>query len=137
MSTVDATRSTSVTTIANYTTGLAAGLGAWIFWSPILTTETIWILLLNNLVIGVAIAAVASVNALLASEGRGRNLVLSVVLVVLGLWTVAAPFVLGVSTLVLFWSNLIAGGLVAVFAVVGLVATVRTEDAATARSTSA
>ncbi|MFC4436735.1 MULTISPECIES: SPW repeat domain-containing protein [Natrialbaceae] len=99
--------------------GLAAVLGTWIFWSGVFFTGSGWIIL-NNVLVGAAIATLAAYTAAQPSGGRLPALAAPLPLVPLGLWTVAAPFVFGTPVDVLFWSNVVAGGLVTILAAAGV-----------------
>ncbi|WP_049921074.1 SPW repeat domain-containing protein [Halopiger djelfimassiliensis] len=101
--------------MAQRTAGLAAGLGAWVLLSGVLFTGAGWIIV-NNALVGAAIAAGAASVAAVPSGGPLPSIAAPLVVLLLGLWTVAAPFVLGVTNQPLFWSNVVAGILVAVLA---------------------
>lgn len=95
--------------------GFAAVLGTWIFWSGVFFTGAGWIIL-NNVLIGAAIAVLAAYTAARPSGGRLPPLAVPLLIVPLGLWTVAAPFVFGIPMDILFWSNVIMGALVTLLA---------------------
>ena len=95
--------------------GLAAAIGAWILWSGVVLTGTGFITV-NNAVIGAAIAIFASYAAGWPDGGRLPSVVAPLLVVLLGLWVAAAPFVLEVTLDRLLWSNVIAGVLVALLA---------------------
>lgn len=97
------------------TAGLAAAIGAWILWSGIILTGTgaiIW----NNVLAGAAIATLASYAAAWPGGRRLPAFAVPAIVCLLGLWVVAAPFVLGAVDRLL-WSNVVSGLLVAVLAV--------------------
>ncbi|AGB36621.1 SPW repeat domain-containing protein [Natronococcus occultus] len=96
--------------------GLAAVVGAWIFWSGVFLTGFGWIVT-NNVLVGAVIATLAAYTAARPTGGRLPSLAGPLVIAILGVWTVAAPFFFGIETGVLFWSNIVAGALVAVLAV--------------------
>lgn len=95
--------------------GLTAVLGTWIFWSPILFTG-FGLVVLTNVLAGAAIATLASFNVYRPSTGKPPHVAISLLVVLLGLWTVATPFVLEVAEPVLFWSNVVVGALVVIVA---------------------
>ena len=99
--------------------GLAAVLGTWIFWSGVFFSGFGWIVT-NNVFVGAAIATLAAYTAARPAGGRLPPLAAPLLIVPLGLWTVAAPFVLGIPMDILFWSNVLAGGLVTILAAVSV-----------------
>lgn len=117
--------------------GLAAVLGTWIFWSGVFLTGTGYIIL-NNVLIGAAIATLAAYTAAFPDGGRLPPLAAPLIIVPLGLWTIAAPFVFGTSRTfgtsieVLFWSNIIVGALVTVLAAASVYGSWRLGRATTA-----
>lgn len=100
--------------------GLAAAIGAWILWSGVVLTGTGSIVSTNALV-GALIALFAAYAAGWPDGGRLPGIVAPVIVVLLGLWVVAAPFVLGVDVDRMLWSNVISGVLVALLAVGNIV----------------
>lgn len=99
--------------------GLAAVLGTWIFWSGVFVTGFGWIVT-NNVLVGAVAAVFAAYTAARPSGGRLPAPVAPLIVLVAGVWTVAAPFVFGVEAGILFWSNVVAGALVAVLAAASL-----------------
>lgn len=95
--------------------GIVAALGFWIFWSPVLVTEVGWTITVT-VVLGAAIAISATYNVYRVGGGRGPSLAVSVLIVLFGVAVLAIPFVpqLPVTVPLLFWSNVVAGALVAV-----------------------
>ncbi|MDG5817689.1 SPW repeat protein [Natronococcus sp. A-GB7] len=117
MSTVSERQSTRTTRLPPVPrlAGLAAVLGTWIFWSGVFVTGFGWIVT-NNVLVGAVAAAFAAYTAARPSGGRLPGPVAPLIVLVAGAWTVAAPFVFGIETGILFWSNVVAGALVAVLA---------------------
>ncbi|WP_209438395.1 SPW repeat protein [Natronococcus sp. JC468] len=99
--------------------GLAAVLGTWIFWSGVFFTGFGWIVT-NNVLVGAVIATLAAYTAARPTGGRLPSLAGPVVIAILGVWTIAAPFFFGVPRDILFWSNVVAGALVVVLALVSV-----------------
>lgn len=97
------------------TAGLAAALGVWILWSGVVLTGS-GPIILNNFLAGAAIAAFAAYAAAWPDGWKLPALLAPLIVVLLGLWVLAAPFVLEVAADRLVWSNVIAGALVAIFA---------------------
>ncbi|MDQ2052485.1 SPW repeat protein [Natronolimnohabitans sp. A-GB9] len=96
------------------TAGLAAVIGAWVLWSGVILTGT-GAIVLNNVVVGAAIAAIAAYAAAWPDGGRLPAIAAPLVAALLGLWIVAAPFVFEVGERLL-WSNVISGILVVILA---------------------
>lgn len=101
--------------MATRTAGLAAGLGAVIFFSGIFFTGTGYVVP-NNVVAGALIAIAASYAAAVPDGGRLPAFLAPVVVVVVGLWVVASPFVFDVSG-PLLWSSVGLGAIVAILGV--------------------
>ncbi|QFU83669.1 SPW repeat domain-containing protein [Natronorubrum aibiense] len=97
------------------TAAFAAALGAWILWSGVILTGT-GLIIANNFVVGGLIAFFAAYTAGWPNGGRLPAIVAPALVVVFGLWTVAAPFVLGVTIDRVLWSNVISGVLVVLLA---------------------
>ncbi|WP_121744640.1 SPW repeat domain-containing protein [Natronorubrum halophilum] len=97
------------------TAGLAAGLGAWILWSAIILTGS-GPIIINNVIAGAAIGAFAAYTAGWPDGGALPSIAAPLIVVLLGLWVIAAPFVLEVPADRLFWSNVISGLLVVALA---------------------
>ena len=96
--------------------GLAAALGAWILWSGVILTGHGWIVF-NNFLAGAAIAVFAAYAAAVPDGGRLPGFAAPILAALVGLWVVAAPFVLEVTLDRILWSNVISGVLVALLAV--------------------
>lgn len=110
------TRGTDVSSpIPVRTAGLAAALGVWILWSGVVLTGS-GPIILHNFLVGAAVAAFAAYAAAWPDGGKLPGLFAPLLVVLLGLWVVAASFVLEVAAVRLFWSNVIAGLLVAILA---------------------
>ncbi|TYL40229.1 hypothetical protein CV102_01210 [Natronococcus pandeyae] len=105
--------------------GLAAVLGTWIFWSGVFFTGFGWIVT-NNVIVGAVIATLAAYTAARPAGGRLPPLAAPLLIVPLGLWTAAAPFVFEQTMAfppsidLLFWSNIVAGALVALLGAVSV-----------------
>jgi hypothetical protein len=99
--------------------GLAAVLGTWIFWSSIIFTG-FGLVILNNVLVGAAIATLAAYAAAYPAGGWLPPLAAPLLIVPLGLWTVVAPFVFAIPVDLLFWSNVVSGALVAALAAVSV-----------------
>ncbi|WP_254767251.1 SPW repeat domain-containing protein [Salinilacihabitans rarus] len=98
--------------------GLAAGIGAIVLASTAVFTITGG-MGLHNVLVGSVIATVASVLAFRTDQGS-PSIALAAVLVVVGLWTAASPFVFGITRELVLWLNGAAGGLVALLAVASI-----------------
>lgn len=118
------TRTDDRSPLPERTAGLAAGLGAWILWSGVILTGSGWIVI-NNVISGAAIAVFASYAAAVPGGGRLPSVAAPLLTALVGLWVVAAPFVLWVTLDRIFWSNVIAGVLVVLLAIGSVVGAVR------------
>lgn len=96
--------------------GLAAAIGAVVMVSTAVFT-IVGRMGQHNVVVGAAIAAVASALALKIDQGS-PSIVLAAVLAVLGAWTAASPFVFDVGRNLVVWLNAAGGGLVALLSAV-------------------
>ncbi|HLD21871.1 MAG TPA: SPW repeat protein [Patescibacteria group bacterium] len=103
--------------------GIDAVLGVWLILSPFLLTyysitNAAW----NDIIFGVAVAIFASMRT--RKEGY-RITWPSWVNVVIGLWLIISPFVLGYSLLsnVALWNNIIVGILVVILATSSAIST--------------
>lgn len=96
------------------TAGLAAGLGAIILAAGVIFTGR-GLILVTNVLAGTGIAIAGSYTAATPGGGRLPILLAPVVLLVLGLWILVSPVVLG-ATGVLFWAYVVGGTLVALLA---------------------
>ncbi|RQG95919.1 SPW repeat protein [Natrarchaeobius chitinivorans] len=119
--------------MAQRTAGLAAGFGFLILISGVFFTG-FGLIIVNNVVVGAVLAASAAYAAAVPSGGRLPGIVPPAVVVLFGLWTIAAPFVLGVEG-ILIWSNVVLGVLVTILAVASVYGS-RRESAATGTGTS-
>jgi len=106
------TRNTINTETMKWVSGIISLVGLWIAISPFVyeaTAASLW----NNVVVGLAIFLLAGfnyyrmTNDLLASLGVGSLVVL------LRLWSIVAPFLLGMVDTGLVWSTIISGVVVA------------------------
>ena len=124
-------RTTDRSPLPDRLVGLAAGIGAWILWSGVILTGT-GLIVANNALVGAAIAFFAAYAAGWPDGGRLPSIAAPALVVLLGLWVAAAPFVLEVSIDRLLWSNVIAGVLVALLAAGSIVGGRRSTGSATA-----
>lgn len=129
MSDVRPTDDSSATPVR--TIGLAAAIGAWILWSGIVLTGTgaiIW----NNVLVGAGIAFFGSYAAAWPDGRRLSPVVAPAIVALLGVWILAAPFVLEVAADRLVWSNIVSGALVAILAGSSVYGSRRLEQSETA-----
>lgn len=94
---------------------IVALIGLWIAASPFVydTTEmATW----NNVLVGLAIAVIAGYNFYRMSDNRIASPGSASLVALLGLWTIAAPFIIEVNSDTLGWSNVVAGAVVAIVA---------------------
>lgn len=89
-------------------------LGIWVAISPFVLAATrlpsaTW----DAVVVGLAVALIALTRTLENHAVGGIN-------VLLGLWLIASPFVLGVAAASFFWSLIICGALIAIAALVAV-----------------
>lgn len=118
-----ATEATGASVLVERAAGLAAGIGAVVLASTAAFTIT-GLMGIHNVLVGAAIATVASVLALRTSQGS-PSVALAAALAGLGLWTAAAPFAFGIARDLVLWFNAAAGGLVALLAVASAVGILR------------
>lgn len=98
-----------------WVSGFVALVGVWIAASPVLYAESavgFW----NNLFVGAAIAIVAGSGFLLVWRPNATAVAAAVLVATLGCWIAVAPLVVGFEDPGLVWSNVGAGGLVALVA---------------------
>lgn len=94
---------------------IVALVGLWIAASPFVysTTEmATW----NNVLVGLAIAVIAGYNFYRMSDNRVGSPGSASLVALLGLWTIAAPFIIEIQSETLGWSNVVAGAVVAIVA---------------------
>lgn len=101
-------------------------LGAWLVAAPFVFDVTLTVALWNHIVVGGAIALLSGFDAATAGTGGTDTGRTAAYVSLLGLWTVASPFLLGFPDPVGFWNNLVVGAFVA--AVAGHVAYVARSD---------
>jgi hypothetical protein len=87
-------------------------LGIWVIISPFVVQfarlpAAMW----NNVIVGIVIAVLAIIRT-----SAPRQTGWSWVNVILGIWMIISPFVLGVMTTALFWNNIILGIVIALIA---------------------
>ena len=96
---------------SEWISGISALFGAWVFLSAVvfrMAGAQFW----NTLVVGGAIAALAGFSASHARKTGSGNRWSSGLAALLGLWTVASPFVYGAVTAA-WWSSVVSGSVVA------------------------
>lgn len=98
-----------------WVSGFVALVGAWIAVSPVLYAPS-EVALWNNVLVGVAIAIVASAGFLLVWDRDVTNVAAASLVALLGIWTILAPLVVGFQEPGLAWSNVGAGAVVALVA---------------------
>lgn len=99
--------------VLKWLSGIVALVGLWIAASPFLyeaTQVATW----NNLAVGAAIFVLAGYNFYRMMEGDRANVGGSSLVVLLGLWSIVAPFLLAFGTDTLAWSTLASGVAVAI-----------------------
>lgn len=96
--------------LAERAVGLAAAISAFVMASAAVFTIT-GLMGIHNVLLGATMAVLASVHALRISQDK-PIIVLAGVLALLGAWTIAAPFVLGVSRALVIQINAAAGILI-------------------------
>ncbi|UHQ95011.1 hypothetical protein [Haloterrigena alkaliphila] len=102
--------------LAERTVGLAAAISAFVMVSTAVFTITHW-MGIHNVLLGATMAVLASVHALRISQDK-PIIALAGVLALLGAWTTAAPFVLGVSRPLVIQINVAAGILIMILSLV-------------------
>jgi hypothetical protein len=90
-------------------------LGAWVIISPfVLGFRNLPNAMWNNAIIGALVLLLALTSGPGSRVGSPLN-------VLLGLWLVVSPFVLGFAAAVPFWNNIILGAIIAIVAIAGRV----------------
>jgi hypothetical protein len=88
-------------------------LGIWVIISPfILQFARLPAVMWNNVVIGVVVALLALIRSSLPRQSGW-----SLANVILGIWMIISPFVLGVMTTTVLWNNIVLGIVIALVAV--------------------
>ncbi|HEU0051454.1 MAG TPA: SPW repeat protein [Patescibacteria group bacterium] len=107
--------------------GIDVVAGLWVFLSPfILGFSSITGALWNNLIVGAAIIIFSATNA--AGSGYKRAWP-SWINVVLGIWLILSPFIIGFATLNRpLWNNIILGAVVVVLALISGASTPSSAD---------
>lgn len=98
-----------------WVSGFVALVGIWIALSPVLYAPNV-LAVWNNLIVGGAIAVVAGAGFMLVWQRDVVDVAAAAFVAILGLWTVAAPLFVPFGAPGLLWSNVGAGGLVALVA---------------------
>lgn len=103
-----------MSSIKTWFAALNAVLGLWLLAVPFafrVSESVTW----NALTVGTLLVVLGGYNAYRGARGRGVNATVAAVNTLLGLWIVAAPFVLGAGPTVA-WNDVVVGGFVALFA---------------------
>lgn len=98
-----------------WVSGIVSLIGLWILASPFLF-ETSNFSLWNNVVVGAAIFMIAGYTFYQLSNGMYASVGVLSLVVLLGLWTIAAPYVVDFNTGAIELSNIAAGSAVAILA---------------------
>lgn len=96
-----------------WVSGIVSLIGLWIAASPFVydtTTMATW----NNVAVGLAIFLVAGFTYYQLAGGAFAAVGALSLVVLLGLWTVAAPYLMDFESNALLFSNVVAGGAVAI-----------------------
>ncbi|MFC6767360.1 SPW repeat domain-containing protein [Natrinema soli] len=109
------------------TAGLTAVLGAFIMASAVVFTIT-GNMGLHNVLVGAVTAFVASVHAYRNGESRTQTIAFAAILVLLGIWIAASPFVFGIDRELVIGINSLGGAIIAILSLVGVYGSVRTSD---------
>lgn len=92
--------------------GIASLIGLWIVASPFVfesTTTAMW----NNVIVGAAIFLLAGYNYYRMTNDLYAHAAVSSLVALLGIWALAAPFLLEMGSDALLWSTAISGIVVA------------------------
>ena len=99
---------------AKTASGINIAAGIWTILSPyILGFAAITAALTNNIIVGIIIGVLALIRVYTPESSGG----LSWINLLLGIWLIASPFILGITSLAVIWNNIILGVIVAVMAV--------------------
>ena len=99
-----------------WVSALVALLGLWMVVEPFLfemTAANFW----NDIIIGLALIALGAYNYYRRADERLGSVAVGVFVALLGLWLIAAPFILGIdagvseATGATFWNDIVAGAL--------------------------
>ncbi|WP_247001050.1 SPW repeat domain-containing protein [Halosolutus gelatinilyticus] len=124
---------TEAPTLVVRTAGVTAVIGVFILFSSVVFTMS-GLIGIHNVLVGAAIATIASYHAFRSDEQRSPSVVIAAVLAVLGLWMIASPFVFGVSRDLIIWLNVATGVLVTALSIAGVYGTLQTSTAARANA---
>ena len=97
---------------AERVSGLTAVFGTFVFWTPVLFTA-VGVAILSNIFAGALAVILAAYNTIRTNGGHAPMLIASVLLVGVGAWIVASPFVLDPETAYVLWANVVLGSLIA------------------------
>ena len=95
--------------------GIVSLIGLWIAASPFVYDTTVTALW-NNLLVGAAVFLIAGYNYYRYTTGLRTGVGAMTLVAILGLWTLAAPFLIEMVSDAAFWSNVISGLLIALLA---------------------
>ena len=107
------TQSAVDTGTMKWVSGIISLVGLWIAISPFVYgagAAALW----NNVVVGLAIFLLAGFNYYRMTKGLLASVGVASLVVLLGLWSIVAPFVFGMASTALVWSTIIAGLVAAV-----------------------
>ena len=93
--------------------GIASLFGLWIAVSPFLLENTD-VALWNDLVVGLAVFLIAGYNYYRLSQGERLSVGAAGLIILLGLWSVVAPFLFEFGSDELAWSTLISGAVITI-----------------------
>lgn len=96
--------------------GIDAVLGGWLVAAPFVFGVDLTLALWNHAVVGVLVVLVSGYDAATAGVGVAGTVDGATLVSLLGLWTIASPFLLGFPDPVGFWNSLVVGTLIATIA---------------------
>ncbi|WP_408958223.1 hypothetical protein [Natrinema sp. 74] len=109
--------------------GLTAVIGSFIMISTPIFTITDF-MGIQNVIVGAVTAFVAAFHAYRTSE-TSPSIVLAVILLLLGVWIAAAPYVLGIDRALVVGINSLGGAIIAILSLASAYGSVRTSGNAT------
>jgi hypothetical protein len=108
----------------NTTSGLDVVAGIWLVIAPFILNYT-GMSMQNDIIVGVAVAVLAASRLM----GEGYRIAWpSWVNAILGVWLIAAPFVMGYANTTATWNDVVLGIIVAILATTSALATPRVDD---------
>lgn len=87
-------------------------LGGWLVAAPFVFDVDLTVAVWNHAIVGVIIALASGYDVAVAEGGQRGTVDTATFVSLLGLWTVASPFLLGFPDPVGFWNSLVVGVLV-------------------------